>query len=171
MSAGFPGAPASPDKGGPSMLASPRSNLRALLAADVPELRLDAAVADAIPLLQAADAENKLRNRKLYLVLDLDETLVYSSRMADPSAAPVGTQIFVRGQPFDMVTRPGLQHFLQTAARNYVVFLYTMGDEDYTRAILKVIDPENKFFQGPRRRLQNLPFQQIEGPQPEPRRT
>uniref|UniRef100_A0A7S2HP53 protein-serine/threonine phosphatase n=1 Tax=Haptolina brevifila TaxID=156173 RepID=A0A7S2HP53_9EUKA len=108
----------------------------------------DAFEALATAELVPADAENKLHHKKLYLVLDLDETLVYSKRMEDPMATPAGHKIFVRGQPFDMVLRPGLQHFLRMAVSNYIVFLYTMGDEDYTRAVLRIIDPESNFFRG-----------------------
>ena len=80
-------------------------------------------------------------------VLDLDETLVYSKRL-EPGAAPLGTQIFVRGQPFDMILRPGLHHFLEMAASKYIIFLYTMGDADYSQAVLRIIDPECKYFRG-----------------------
>ena len=142
----------------PSLLRSPRTNLRALLErggasrSRVPDdlslpPPLDAALDAAVDSLIPADAENKLFFRKLYLVLDLDETLVYSQRM-EPGAKPVGTQIFVRGHPFDMVPRPGLQHFLRTAHQQYVVYLYTMGDQEYTEAVLRVIDPEGVYFQG-----------------------
>jgi len=136
------------------LLRSPRSNVHRLISKDLPEgivlagpEALEAIVSAAHMELIPADAENKLHHRKLYLVLDLDETLVYSQRM-DPAATPVGTKIFVRGQPCDMVLRPGLQHFLQMAASNYIVFLYTMGDEDYTQAVLRVIDPDTKYFRG-----------------------
>lgn len=48
---------------------SPKAQLRSLLAAnDVPESSLDAAVASSVSVLTAADAENKLHHRKLYLV-------------------------------------------------------------------------------------------------------
>ena len=50
---------------------SPRAQVRQLLAADAPpELDLDAAARSAHELLLPADAENKLHNRKLYLVRD-----------------------------------------------------------------------------------------------------
>ena len=125
---------------------SPRSSLRRLLAPHAPEDG-EVPLTEAAALLTPADAGNKLRHQKLYLVLDLDETLVYSSRLA-PDAEPQGTVIHVRGQPFDMVPRPGLRHFQQMASSNYVTFLYTMGDTEYTHAVLRVIDPENTFFRG-----------------------
>jgi hypothetical protein len=123
----------------PSLLLSPRTNLSRR------GVDLNAVVSELVP----ADAENKLHHKKLYLVLDLDETLIYAKRM-EPGASPKGTQISVRGDPFDVVKRPGLKQFLQTASSNFVIFLYTMGDQGYTEAVLRVIDPENKFFRGAR---------------------
>jgi hypothetical protein len=127
------------------VMRSPRTNLHRVLDLDgdgddgVRQRRVD--------LVKRLDAENKLRHRKLYLVLDLDETLVYSQRM-DPAASPRGTRICVRGSPFDMVPRPGLANFLQVTAQNFVIYLYTMGDEEYTRAVLDVIDPASRYFTG-----------------------
>ena len=138
---------ASPPSGPPPT--SPRSNLSRLLSVTLgaeatqsqPELQSQ------MDVLMEADAENKLRNRKLYLILDLDETLVYSQRMK-PGAVPVGHQIMVHNQPFDMVLRPGLEHFLKVIQKQFVVFMYTMGDEGYTHAVLDVIDPQRAYFRG-----------------------
>ena len=128
---------------------SPRSNLSRLLT-----VTLGAEATQSQPELQSqmdtlmqADAENKLRNRKLYLILDLDETLVYSQRLK-PGAVPVGHQIMVHNQPFDMVLRPGLETFLKLVQKTYVVFMYTMGDEAYTHAVLDVLDPQRHYFRG-----------------------
>jgi len=55
-------------------------------------------------------------------VLDLDETLVYTQRLA-PGATPRGDKIFVRGEAFDMISRPGLQHFLKMTAEKFVLFM------------------------------------------------
>ena len=79
-----------------SMLRSPRSNLHAILRKhyqDVPAT--DAEIDAAQRVLLPADAENKLHHRMLYLIVDLDETLVHSSRM-EAGASPRGTRIFVR---------------------------------------------------------------------------
>jgi hypothetical protein len=142
---------------------SPRSNLSRLLSVTLgaeatqsqPELQSQ------MDVLMEADAENKLRNRKLYLILDLDETLVYSQRMK-PGAVPVGHQIMVHNQPFDMVLRPGLEHFLKVLQKTFVVFMYTMGDEAYTHAVLDVIDPQRDYFRGatppPLRPLRTVPL-------------
>ena len=134
---------------GPSLLRSPRSNIEAALSATLPPGEpLPPALFDlAYGSLLPADAENKLHHRKLYLVLDLDETLVYAHRLA-PDETPVGTLIHVRGTPYDVVPRPGLKFFLNMALKNFIIYLYTMGDSDYAHAVLKVIDPESKYFRG-----------------------
>jgi len=128
---------------------SPRSNLSRLLSITLgvdttqsqPELQSQ------MDILMQADAENKVRNRKLYLILDLDETLVYSQRLK-PGAVPAGIQIIVHNQPFDMVLRPGLEHFLRVIQKTYVVFMYTMGDDAYAHAVLDAIDPHRQYFRG-----------------------
>jgi len=97
--------------------------------------------------LGQADAENKLAHEKLYLILDMDETLIHSRKMKAHETAS-GTQIIVHGERYDMVQRPGLQHFLRTVTRKYTTYLYTFGDEVYTTAVLEVIDPESEFFKG-----------------------
>ena len=141
----------------PGYLSSPRSNLNRLLANSCRQPLDDDAIERSAEILGAADAENKLHHRKLYLVLDLDETLVFSQRL-EPGAAPVGTQITVRGQPFDVVLRPGLKFFLNSAQKNFIIFLYTMGDAEYTRAVLDVIDPDHSIFTGAPHPTQSQPI-------------
>jgi len=126
------------------VLRSPRANLRRVLnEASVSDMQLPAAS----NTLMLADAENKFKLQKLYLVVDLDETLVYSQRL-EPGARPKGHVIHVRGQPFDVIPRPGLQEFLRRASSGFVLFLYTMGDEDYIRSVLEVVDPTHTIFIG-----------------------
>jgi len=138
---------ASPPSGPPPT--SPRSNLSRLLSVTLgaEATQSQQELQQQMDILMQADAENKVRNRKLYLILDLDETLVYSQRMK-PGAVPVGHQIMVHNQPFDMVLRPGLEHFLKVIQKQFVVFMYTMGDEGYTHAVLDVIDPQRAYFRG-----------------------
>ena len=101
----------------------------------------------AVELLRNADLENKLSHKKMYLVCDLDETLVYTKRLP-PGETALGHKILVRGEPYDMVLRPGLRQFLKVASQSFVVYLYTMGDEDYTQAALSIIDPGRTLFTG-----------------------
>eukprot|EP00316_Scyphosphaera_apsteinii_P008842 CAMPEP_0119345020 /NCGR_PEP_ID=MMETSP1333-20130426/107270_1 /TAXON_ID=418940 /ORGANISM="Scyphosphaera apsteinii, Strain RCC1455" /LENGTH=461 /DNA_ID=CAMNT_0007357473 /DNA_START=48 /DNA_END=1433 /DNA_ORIENTATION=- len=126
---------------------SPRTNLHRLLREALGASSDPADLQEHVSLLRQADADNKLRHQKLYLILDLDETLVWSQRM-EPGSTPRGTQIVVHGSPFDVVLRPGLEQFLMTVSQKFKLYLYTMGDEEYTKAVLKIIDPENTLFTG-----------------------
>lgn len=42
----------------------------------------------------------------------------------------------------------GLQHFLKMLAEKFICTLYTMGDEEYVKAVMAVIDPSNQYFTG-----------------------
>lgn len=127
---------------------SPRANLHCMLGNEFGSSVIEPALLEqSMQVLQMADAENKLQKRKLYLVLDLDETLVYTQRM-EPGATARGTQIHVQGKPFDVIFRPGLKHFLATSAKDFIIYMYTMGDEEYAKAVLDLIDPEGKLFTG-----------------------
>ena len=132
---------------------SPRSNVRRVLEeSGAVHGGDDVALREALALLSTADAENKRKNRKLYLLLDLDETLIVAKNLEkEPSHVPVGKPIVVQGRStlrFDLIERPGLQHFLREVSKLFVVFMYTMGDEAYVRAVLDVIDPHGKNFAG-----------------------
>ena len=122
---------------------SPRSNVRRVLEeSGAVHGGDDVALREALALLSTADAENKRKNRKLYLLLDLDETLIVAKNLEkEPSHVPVGKPIVVQGRStlrFDLIERPGLQHFLREVSKLFVVFMYTMGDEAYVRAVLDV---------------------------------
>jgi len=42
--------------------------------------------------------------------------------------------------------RPGLKTFLEFAASNFEVILFTSAVKEYADEVIKVIDPENRFF-------------------------
>ena len=65
---------------------SPRSNVRRVLEeSGAVHGGDDVALREALALLSTADAENKRKNRKLYLLLDLDETLIVCLLYTSPS--------------------------------------------------------------------------------------
>jgi len=86
-------------------------------------------------------------NGKLTVVLDIDETLVHTSR---GSVAPTDTldsfQILVFEQRFTVIKRPGLDEFLAKAASKYELIAFTAGLEEYSRAVLQEIDPRGQYF-------------------------
>jgi len=83
---------------------------------------------------------------KLTVVLDIDETLVHTSRGSRTTDALQSFEITVFEQRFTVFKRPGLDEFLERAASKYELIAFTAGLEEYSRAVLKAIDPENLIF-------------------------
>ncbi|KAL4810259.1 hypothetical protein BDV18DRAFT_130608 [Aspergillus unguis] len=112
------------------------------------------------------DAKRRLlSNRKLSLVVDLDQTIIHAAVdptigewMADkdnPNHAAVSdVRAFqlvddgpgMRGCWYYIKLRPGLETFLQNVSEMYELHIYTMGTRSYAQAIAGIIDPERKLF-------------------------
>ncbi|KAL4785706.1 hypothetical protein BJX76DRAFT_324065 [Aspergillus varians] len=112
------------------------------------------------------DAKRRLlANRKLSLVVDLDQTIIHAAVdptvgewMADkdnPNHAAVSdVRAFqlvddgpgMRGCWYYIKLRPGLEEFLQNVAEMYELHIYTMGTRSYAQAIASIIDPDRKLF-------------------------
>ncbi|WYZ33807.1 hypothetical protein EsH8_I_000083 [Colletotrichum jinshuiense] len=109
-----------------------------------------------------------LRQRKLSLVVDLDQTIIHAcieptvgEWMEDPSnpnyEAVKDVKKFQLNDegPRGMVTsgcwyyikmRPGLAEFLEKVAELYELHVYTMGTRAYALNIAKIVDPQQKLF-------------------------
>ena len=106
-----------------------------------------------------------LASRKLSLVVDLDQTIIHAA--VDPTIAE--WQKEPDNPNFDAVKdvrsfqlkddgpgmhgcwyyiklRPGLQEFLESIARIYELYIYTMGTRQYAEQIAKIVDPQGKYF-------------------------
>ncbi|KAL3435766.1 hypothetical protein BDV09DRAFT_65619 [Aspergillus tetrazonus] len=112
------------------------------------------------------DAKRRLlANRKLSLVVDLDQTIIHAAVdptigewMADkdnPNHAAVSdVRAFqlvddgpgMRGCWYYVKLRPGLEEFLENVAEMYELHIYTMGTRSYAQAIANIIDPDRKLF-------------------------
>lgn len=109
-----------------------------------------------------------LKERKLTLVIDLDQTLMQAcvdptvgEWQKDPTSPNYevlkGVQSFQLGEEngarnsvsgcwYFIKTRPNLQQFLSKMAEMYELHVYTMGTRPYAKNIAKLIDPDKKFF-------------------------
>lgn len=97
--------------------------------------------------------------RKLYLVLDLDHTLLNSARLCDikeeeaylsqRDALPdaLKTSLF-RLDRMHMMTklRPFVHTFLEEACSLFEMYIYTMGERPYALEMAKLLDPGDKYF-------------------------
>ncbi|OIW26228.1 hypothetical protein CONLIGDRAFT_580853 [Coniochaeta ligniaria NRRL 30616] len=122
--------------------------------------------------VQAQRAEQELqrrllRQRKLSLVVDLDQTIIHAcieptigEWQRDPNNpnyesvkevksfqlnddAPRG---LASGCWYYIKLRPGLEEFLRKIADKYELHVYTMGTRAYALNIAKLVDPEQKLF-------------------------
>lgn len=112
--------------------------------------------------LRRKTVKKALDAKKLLLVLDLDHTLLHSTRMMDVSEEQTGrlhemmqTQsldapmLFHLGH-MNMWTkfRPGIRDFLEQAHENFDLHVFTMGDKSYAAEMARLLDPTGKLFGG-----------------------
>ena len=104
-----------------------------------------------------------LSKKKLLLVLDLDHTLLVSTRMADlpedmlPKAEQllgeqgIGEQQQLFKLPHMLMwtkLRPGIREFLVEAHKLFELHIYTHGDQDYAAEMAKLLDLNKTLFGG-----------------------
>ncbi|KAE8352580.1 hypothetical protein BDV28DRAFT_134850 [Aspergillus coremiiformis] len=112
------------------------------------------------------DAKRRLlSNRKLSLVVDLDQTIIHAT--VDPTVgewmedkdnpnhqALSDVRAFqlvddgpgMRGCWYYVKLRPGLESFLQNVSELFELHIYTMGTRAYAQHIASIIDPDRKLF-------------------------
>ncbi|KAK9816991.1 hypothetical protein WJX72_007937 [[Myrmecia] bisecta] len=104
-----------------------------------------------------------LNSRKLLLVLDLDHTLLASTRLTDvdpdcqrklhgllelEAQGPESARRLHHLPHMNMWTclRPFVREFLEAAHERFELQIYTHGDQDYAREMARILDPTRKYF-------------------------
>ncbi|KAF8032282.1 hypothetical protein BT93_D1261 [Corymbia citriodora subsp. variegata] len=111
---------------------------------------------DEIARLRNQDTKNLLRNKKLYLILDLDHTLLNSTPLTHitPEEEHItGRQDAYEGSLFVLEhmhtmtkLRPFVRTFLKKASEIFEMYIYTMGDRSYAHEMAKILDPNREYF-------------------------
>ncbi|XP_072024665.1 RNA polymerase II subunit A C-terminal domain phosphatase-like [Amphiura filiformis] len=98
------------------------------------------------------DEERLLRNRKLVLVVDLDQTVIHTT-MENVKANLPGVKHFQlwsgsRQQTpwYHTKVRPGCKKFLEVISKYYELHIFTMGARLYAHTIAGFLDPDKRFF-------------------------
>ena len=94
--------------------------------------------------------------KKLFLVLDLDLTLLHATRLQDAKDATAAnrSQMFdlsfaQAGMPKHFIKfRPFVASFLQGLQPFFEFAVYTLGNEEYAAQCVAALDPTNQFFKG-----------------------
>ncbi|KAH9767297.1 RNA polymerase II C-terminal domain phosphatase-like 4 [Citrus sinensis] len=115
---------------------------------------------DEIDRLRNTDMKHLLRHRKLYLILDLDHTLLNSTLLLHLTpeedylkSQADSLQDVSKGSLFmlafmNMMTklRPFVHTFLKEASEMFEMYIYTMGDRPYALEMAKLLDPSREYF-------------------------
>lgn len=125
--------------------------------------------------VEAKMTKNLLQEKKLILVVDLDQTVIHATVdptigewMKDPNNPNYDSlkdvELFsleeemilpphwVGPRPpavkswYYVKSRPGLKGFLENISQKYELHIYTMGTRAYAKEIAKIIDPKGKYF-------------------------
>ncbi|XP_010672808.2 RNA polymerase II C-terminal domain phosphatase-like 4 [Beta vulgaris subsp. vulgaris] len=99
------------------------------------------------------EVNSLLNQKKLYLVLDLDHTLLHSIRLANLGL----NEEYLKDQTISSLfrlnnigiitkLRPFVNRFLQEANTMFELCIYTMGNRTYALEMAKLLDPENEYF-------------------------
>lgn len=113
----------------------------------------------------AATAQRLLFNKKLSLVVDLDQTIIHAvcdptvadwqkdpnnpnyEAVKDVQAFELNEDVFNgRTCSYYIKQRPGLEKFLDDMSKLYELHIYTMGTRSYAENVAKIIDPKGKIF-------------------------
>ncbi|XP_046906239.1 CTD small phosphatase-like protein 3 [Hypomesus transpacificus] len=81
------------------------------------------------------------------LVLDLDETLMYSSlSVIDEADYTFRTAFQDHEYKVYVILRPYVKDFLQAMSKVFEMFVYTSAKKEYAEKILDILDPRRKLF-------------------------
>lgn len=93
------------------------------------------------------DEHSEKANNKPFLVLDLDETLVCTTRLKTNSPCDV---ICVGKQKIFLQKRPGLAEFIEKISMLFHIIIFTSAKNEYADKIINIIAPfvskENRFY-------------------------
>lgn len=112
--------------------------------------------------LREATARRARGNRKLLLVLDLDHTLLHSTRISDigeEHGAILLNELKKQDESAPMLyhlpqmnlwtkLRPGIREFFNEARKLYDLHVFTMGDKSYAAGMAGLLDPMGELFGG-----------------------
>ncbi|XP_016074167.1 PREDICTED: RNA polymerase II subunit A C-terminal domain phosphatase isoform X2 [Miniopterus natalensis] len=124
----------------------PLSTATVSMVHSVPELMVSSEQAEK---LGREDQQRLHRNRKLVLMVDLDQTLIHTTEQQCQQMSNKGILHFQLGRGEPMLhtrLRPHCREFLEKVARLYELHVFTFGSRLYAHTIAGFLDPEKKLF-------------------------
>ncbi|XP_051728441.1 RNA polymerase II subunit A C-terminal domain phosphatase [Ctenopharyngodon idella] len=124
----------------------PFSTANVSMVHSVPELMVSSEQAEQ---LGREDQQRLHRNRKLVLMVDLDQTLIHTTEQHCQRMSNKGIFHFQLGRGEPMLhtrLRPHCKDFLEKIAKLYELHVFTFGSRLYAHTIAGFLDPEKKLF-------------------------
>ncbi|XP_007253121.3 RNA polymerase II subunit A C-terminal domain phosphatase [Astyanax mexicanus] len=125
---------------------APISTATVSMVHSVPELMVSSEQAEQ---LGKEDQKRLQRNKKLVLMVDLDQTLIHTTEQHCQRMSNKGIFHFQlsRGEPMlHTRLRPYCKEFLEKIAKLYELHVFTFGSRLYAHTIAGFLDPEKKLF-------------------------
>lgn len=125
---------------------SPISTATVSMVHSVPELMVSSEQAKQ---LAQEDQQRLHRNKKLVLMVDLDQTLIHTTEQHCQRMSNKGIFHFQLGRGEPMLhtrLRPHCKDFLEKIAKLYELHVFTFGSRLYAHTIAGFLDPEKKLF-------------------------
>ncbi|XP_056377351.1 RNA polymerase II subunit A C-terminal domain phosphatase isoform X4 [Hyla sarda] len=124
----------------------PLSTATVSMVHSVPELMVSSEQAEQ---LGREDQHRLHRNKKLVLMVDLDQTLIHTTEQHCQHMSRKGIFHFQLGRGEPMLhtrLRPHCKEFLEKIAKLYELHVFTFGSRLYAHTIAGFLDPEKKLF-------------------------
>ncbi|XP_030644926.1 RNA polymerase II subunit A C-terminal domain phosphatase [Chanos chanos] len=125
---------------------APISTATVSMVHSVPELMVSSEQAEQ---LGREDQQRLHRNKKLVLMVDLDQTLIHTTEQHCQRMSNKGIFHFQLGRGEPMLhtrLRPHCKDFLEKIAKLYELHVFTFGSRLYAHTIAGFLDPEKKLF-------------------------
>ncbi|MCI4395600.1 hypothetical protein PGIGA_G00182420 [Pangasianodon gigas] len=125
---------------------TPISTAMVSMVHSVPELMVSSEQAEQ---LGREDQKRLHRNRKLVLMVDLDQTLIHTTEQHCQHMSTKGIFHFQLGRGEPMLhtrLRPYCKEFLEKISKMYELHVFTFGSRLYAHTIAGFLDPEKKLF-------------------------
>ncbi|KAM4539566.1 RNA polymerase II subunit A C-terminal domain phosphatase isoform 2-T2 [Odontesthes bonariensis] len=125
---------------------APISTATVSMVHSVPELMVSSEQAEQ---LGREDQQRLHRNKKLVLMVDLDQTLIHTTEQHCQRMSTKGIFHFQLGRGEPMLhtrLRPHCKEFLEKIAKLYELHVFTFGSRLYAHTIAGFLDPDKKLF-------------------------
>ena len=99
--------------------------------------------------LGKADSDRLLKDRKLVLLVDLDQTLIHTTNDNIPANIRdvYHFQLYGPSSPwYHTRLRPGTHHFLDSVSSLYELHICTFGARNYAHTVTAFLDIDQRFF-------------------------